>query len=30
MITNVIGAAVQGMQNYASWSGQSMKEAFRL
>lgn len=30
MITNVIGAAVQGMQNYSSWSGQTMKQAFRL
>jgi type II secretory pathway pseudopilin PulG len=28
MVANVIGAGVQGLSNYASWSGQTMKQAF--
>lgn len=30
MVTNVVGSVVQGMSNYASWSGQTMKSAFKL
>ena len=28
MIANVVGGVVQGMSNYATWSGQTMKQAF--
>ncbi|CUA90936.1 hypothetical protein Ga0061061_1172 [Chelatococcus sambhunathii] len=28
MIANVIGSAIQGASNYATWSGQSFKQAF--
>jgi len=30
MVTNVIGGVIQGMQNYSSWSGQTMRQAFKL
>lgn len=30
MVANVVGAAVQGMSNYASWSGQKMSAAFKF
>ena len=30
MVANVVGGVIQGMQNYASWSGQTMRQAFRL
>ena len=29
-VANVVGGVVGGMQNYATWSGQSMSQAFRL
>ena len=30
MIANVVGGVVQGMSNYATWSGQTMKQAFKF
>lgn len=30
LMVNVVGGVLQGMQNYASWSGQTMRQAFRL
>lgn len=30
LIANVVGQAVQGMSNYASWSGQTMRQAFSI
>lgn len=30
MVTNVVGGVLQGMQNYASWSGQSFRQAFKI
>jgi hypothetical protein len=28
MIANVVGAGIQGMSNYATWSGQKFSDAF--
>lgn len=30
MVANVVGGVIQGMQNYASWSGQTMRQAFKI
>jgi len=30
LAVNVVGGVLQGMQNYASWSGQTMRQAFKL
>lgn len=30
MLVGVVGGVLQGMQNYASWSGQTMRQAFKL